>query len=196
MSGNQSRDQVFAWYILLALGVLFLVLAGYAGYVNYPRFNLPAVVGSGLLVLAAAAGIASFFSPCSFPLLLTLLARETQRGEETVHQPFQSAVSFATALAFGASFFLLLTGAAIAFGGGSLFAQVTFTSTAGRVIRFVIGALLMLLGLIQLEAIAVSFHGVEDLARPLLRAQSQLRREYPALAFAIFGFAYLITGFG
>jgi hypothetical protein len=52
-------------------------VAGYVGYVLYPRFDLPAATGASLLALAAAAGIASFFSPCSFPLAVTLLARDT-----------------------------------------------------------------------------------------------------------------------
>ncbi|MDT8305317.1 MAG: hypothetical protein RRC07_05225, partial [Anaerolineae bacterium] len=62
-------------FLGLVIAVLLLALAGYAGYVLYPRFALPAASGAGLLLLAAAAGLASFFSPCSFPLLATLLAR-------------------------------------------------------------------------------------------------------------------------
>ena len=63
-------------YALLATGVALLGLAGYVGYVAYPRFHLPSVAGAALLALAAGAGVAAFFSPCSFSLLLTLLARE------------------------------------------------------------------------------------------------------------------------
>ena len=37
--------------------------------------DLPAGEGAGLAVLAAGAGVAAFFSPCSFPLLVTALAR-------------------------------------------------------------------------------------------------------------------------
>lgn len=68
-------------YFLLISGISVLALVGYAGYVIHPRFDLPAVTGVGLLILAASAGIASFFSPCSFPLLVTLLARETNAGK-------------------------------------------------------------------------------------------------------------------
>jgi cytochrome c biogenesis protein CcdA len=48
-----------------------VALTGYAGYELYPRFDLPALEGASLLVLAAGAGVASFFAPCSFPLLVT-----------------------------------------------------------------------------------------------------------------------------
>ncbi len=62
-------------YALLVVGVAVLAIAGYTGYELYPRFDLPAAEGAGLLVLATGAGIASFFAPCSFPLLVTLLSR-------------------------------------------------------------------------------------------------------------------------
>src|ERR671919_2564476 len=62
-------------YVLLVGALGFVGLAGYAGYVLFPRFALPPVAGAGLVALAAGAGVASFFSPCSFPLLLTLLSR-------------------------------------------------------------------------------------------------------------------------
>jgi hypothetical protein len=72
-------------YLLLVVAVAVVATAGYVGYVLYPRFDLPAQEGAGLLALAAAAGFASFFSPCSFPLLLGLLGRQavaqTTRGE-------------------------------------------------------------------------------------------------------------------
>ena len=94
--------------------------------------------------------MASFFSPCSFPLLVTLLARETgaERGEERSVLP--RTLRFATALSIGAALFLLLAGAAIALGGAPLFEGVTFTSAAGRTIRIIIGSLLILFGLMQI----------------------------------------------
>lgn len=196
MAEDKTQNKPPIWYLLFALGVLLLALAGYAGYVIYPRFDLPSVTGGGLLVLAVGAGIGSFFSPCSFPLLLTLLARQIHQDEPEEGSSFGRALRFAAALSLGATLFLLITGAAIALGGGALFARVTFTSTAGRVIRLVIGSLLILLGAIQLEAIPITFHGVEELAQPLLRYQSELRRDNPTIAFAVFGFGYLIAGFG
>lgn len=186
------------WYGLLALGVAVLAIAGYVGYELYPRFNLPAVQGAGLFLLAAGAGIASFFSPCGFPLLVTLLARET--GEQAAADGKGNAVGrglkFATALSFGAAVFLLLTGLFIAFGGGAIFAGVTFTSTAGMTIRAVIGGILILLGLIQLGVLPNPLHAVVAISKPLMRSQARYRRQSPVLGFTLFGFAYLLAGFG
>jgi hypothetical protein len=49
-------------YLLLALGVLLLAVAGYAGYVLYPRFDLPPATGVGLLP-----GLPRSFLPAPFP---------------------------------------------------------------------------------------------------------------------------------
>lgn len=72
-----------------------LSLTGYSGYVIYPRFDLLAVADIGLLTLAIGAGIASFFTLCSFPLLTALLARSITSDEST--SPFIRAIHYATA---------------------------------------------------------------------------------------------------
>lgn len=179
------------WYAMLAAGVFLLALAGYTGYVLYPRFGLPAVSGLGLLVLAAGAGIASFFSPCSFPLLATLLAREAGVERKTTR-----ALRFAAALSIGAATFLLLAGAAVGLGAGALFAGVTFTSVAGKTIRTLVGSALIALGLVQLGVIRLSFHWIDPLIRPLMRAQAAERRERPTLGYGLLGFGYVLAGFG
>jgi cytochrome c biogenesis protein CcdA len=167
--------------------------------VLYPRFDLPSAAGTGLLVLAAGAGFASFFSPCAFPLLVTLLARETGapgRQKTATKRPLGRALAFATALSLGATLFLLLTGAGIAVGAAPFFESVTFTSTPGRILRTGIGLFLIGLGLVQLEFFSLPFGAVERGVRPVLQRQARLRREQPTLAFGIFGFIYLLAGFG
>jgi len=181
-------------YLLLILALFLVALAGYLGYVLYPRFDLPAVSGSGLLLLAAAAGLASFFSPCSFPLLATLLARQVRDAEQG--QAWARLLRSGAALALGATLFLLLAGAAIALGAASLFARVTFTSTAGRIIRATVGGLLILLGVLQWQGVSPGSGMVFRLFRPLAELQARWRRQRPTLAFGLFGFAYILGGFG
>lgn len=198
-SDEERGEHRGLWYALLAVGVGLLALAGYAGYELYPRFDLPAVEGAGLFLLAAGAGIASFFSPCAFPLLVTLLARETAGPEAAVRRPrtaFRRGLGFATALSLGAGLFLLLAGIVVALGGGALFAGVVFLSPEGMILRAVLGGFLILLGLIQLGLLPVPLHAVESLAKPLLRAQARERRRRVTFGFALFGFGYLLAGFG
>lgn len=185
-------------YWLLALAVTALAVAGYTGYALYPRFDLPAVSGASLLILAAAAGIAAFFSPCSFSLLVTLLAGNVDAEPDRPSRSTIQVLRPAAALALGATLFLLATGAVIALGGDALFAGVTFTSLAGRTIRTVTGVLLILLGLTQLGTlqVPVSFDLVADAARPLVRRRAKLRRQHPTVGFGLYGFVYILAGFG
>jgi predicted histidine transporter YuiF (NhaC family) len=99
-------------------------------------------------------------------------------------------------LGVGALVFLIVAGALIAVGAGALFKEVTSTSTAGITTRAVVALLLILLGLIQLNVLPLSLLAVEDAAKPLLARQARLRRDRPALAFGLFGFGYLLSGFG
>lgn len=183
-------------YLLLVLGVGLLAVAGYTGYVVYPRFNLPAGSGAVLLVLAAVAGVASFFSPCSFPLLLTLLTRTTHVETEAGEGRLQRTLRFAAALSLGASLFLLLAGGLLSLGAGAFFQGVTFTSPTGRTIRTVAGGLLILFGLIQLGKLPNIFDRAWRVVKPLMRAQAKMRRRKPTLAFGVYGFGYILAGFG
>lgn len=185
-------------YALLALGAVGLGLVGYLGFLVYPRLDLPAGVGAGLFVLAAAAGVASFFSPCSFPLLVSMLARPigTEAHASRDQRVTRKALGFAAALSLGAAAFLGLLGTAVALGGAALFEGLTFTSAAGRILRVTVGGLLILLGLIQLGRLAVSLRRFEPATHGFLRRQAALRRRRPLAGFALFGFGYLLAGFG
>lgn len=176
---------------LVALAAI-VAIAGYVGYVLFPRFDLSAAEGAGLLGLAAMAGVASFFSPCSFPLLVALLGGKTATASDTNPRP----ILFGTALAAGAAVSLVLAGGVIALGGEALFSNVTFASPTGIAIRSIVGVLLIVLGLAQTAHLPISMHRVSRLAQPLLRTQARLRRERPVAGIAVFGFGYVLAGFG
>lgn len=181
-------------YAILALGVVLLGLAGYAGYVAYPRFGLPSVTGTALLALAAGAGVAAFFSPCAFPLLLTLLAREASSAAPG--RRVAEVAAFAAAFSAGIIGFLTALGLLIALGGRGLAAAVTFLSPTGIGIRIAVGSLLVILGLVQAEVLPGSFHWIERLTQPLQERQATLRRRHPVTGAVLFGFAYLLIAFG
>lgn len=193
-AGEQDESRSFRYALLLAATVA-VSLAGYAGYELYPRFGLPPAEGATLIALAVGAGIASFFSPCAFPLLATLLARQGAVGEERGGgrpRPWR----FAVALSLGAAVFLTLAGVAIGLGAGSVFAGVTFTSVAGRTLRAVVAVLLVVLGLGQLGVFPDFFRPVEHWVKPMLAAQAEERRRRPFVGFTFVGFGYLLAGFG
>lgn len=187
-------DNKRLWYGAFAGLILLIAVIGYMGYVFYPRFDLPNLTGLSLLILAVSAGIASFFTPCSFPLLTALLARSVNT-EEQAH-PLPRTLRYSLALALGASLFLLLLGIGLAFGGSVLFAQVTFTSVVGRVLRLILGILFIVLGIIQLGYLSAPFGKLTSLATPIRKLQVKVRDENPTLGFFIFGFGYILAGFG
>ncbi len=186
-------------YAALAFALLVVGLVGFLGFVVYPSLDLSAGVGVGLVVLAAAAGVASFFSPCSFPLLVAMLGRPLgERAQiDDQRQPTRNSLAFATALSLGVVAFLALLGTVIALGGEAVIKDVTFTSTTGRVLRITVGTFLILVGLIQLGRITVRLRRFEPALKRFLRSQ---RREVPGqpelLRFGLFGFGYLAAGFG
>ena len=181
-------------YGVVVVATLVVALLGYAGYVLYPRFDLPAGTGASLLLLSAAAGIASFFSPCGFPLLVTVLARDAARDGERL--PLRRALGFGVWLSLGGATFVLLVGVLIAIGAGTFFKTVTFTSTEGIVLRSIVGSLLVYLGLVQMNLLSSPFGAIEHAIMPAVKEQARLRRERPPLGFALLGFGYLLAGFG
>lgn len=198
---GQTSGPSFLRYAALALVVLVAGLVGYVGFVIYPRLDLSAGVGAGLVVVAAAAGVASFFSPCSFPLLVGMLGRPLVERAETGErrQPTRSSLAFATALSLGVVAFLALLGTAIALGGDAIIKDVTFASTTGRVLRITVGMFLILVGLVQLGRISVPLRRFEPALKGFLRRQRREGRGQgrpELLRFGLFGFAYLAAGFG
>lgn len=179
---------------LLGLATVLLGVVGYVGYALYPRFDLPAAEGMALTALALGAGVASFFSPCAFGLLATLLTTESR--SDSNRSGFREALRFASGMSLGASVFVLGVGLAISVGGAGLVSSVTFTSAAGQALRIAVGALLLILGFVQLGLIPSPLHRVEDWMRPLQRWSARERRHRPLLGYAIFGFGYLLAGFG
>lgn len=180
-------------YGLLVVSVFVIALVGFFIFIEYIQLDLAEFAASGLLLLAIVAGTASFFSPCSFPLLATLLARET--GMDSASKASTpKALQFATALSVGAIVFLLIMGGLIAAGAGPLMRQVTFTSTVGRILRGLIGTFLIVLGLIQVKG--MRFQAADRIKQPLQKVQARLRRRSPFLGFGFFGFGYVLAGFG
>ncbi len=185
------RNRGRARWALLTAGTLLVGLTGYGGFRLYPTIG-PAT-GLGLLVVAAAAGFAAFFSPCSFPLLLTLVAR--QAAEKGSHR-IRSAFRFATGASLGATAFLLGFGLLLSLVGATVTDYITFNSTLGRVLRVVVGLVLIVMGLVQLGKVRLSFSRVASLAAPIERRRSETGERQWFLNHVLFGFGYLMAGFG
>ncbi|MCA9943820.1 MAG: hypothetical protein H6656_21750 [Ardenticatenaceae bacterium] len=183
-----SESTFLKRFLGLATAVLILSLFGYGGYILYPRFDLKSAAASGLLPLAVMAGVASLFSPCSFPLLLTLLAGESSGNGRLLRS--------VGAFSIGAALFLLLTGLALALGAGGWIARFTFTSAAGRTLRLLVGLALIGFGVWQLQGRSLNVGWLNQALQPLWYKQTKLRHQKSTLSYGLYGFGYILAGFG
>lgn len=96
----------------------------------------------------------------------------------------------------GVVLFLLLIGLALAFGAGRWIAGVTFTSSAGRTLRLVVGFVLISFGWWQVRGKSLNMRWLNRLLQPLWRKQAELRRRQTMLGYGLYGFSYILAGFG
>jgi cytochrome c biogenesis protein CcdA len=170
-----------------ALGVL---VAGLAGYVAFVGFVGPdREIAAGTMFLAAATGFVAFFSPCSFPLLLTFLSRAATQSRRAV-------VRSALAVGMGATALLALIALLIVFGGEAIGRVVEFDSPAGRAFRVTVGLLLLVLGLRQTHWLPVRMRWLDGVAGAAARMFDPSRPSNRISGDFVYGFGYLLAGFG
>lgn len=170
-----------------ALGLVVVGVAGYLGFVAFVGSDR--TVAAGMMVLAAGTGFAAFFSPCSFPLLLTFLTRRS------VDSPSAALLS-ALRVAAGAALLLGAVAAVIAAGGSAVGGVVEFDSPTGRLFRAGVGLLLIGFGLRQARLWGVRMRWLDRVAGVSARMFDPGRVTNPARGDVVYGFGYLLAGFG
>jgi hypothetical protein len=71
---TRGGNAAYALYLGLILLLLIITALGYLGFRQFVTVVMPQWGAFNLLALAVFAGIASFFSPCAFPLLPSYLS--------------------------------------------------------------------------------------------------------------------------
>ena len=187
MDSRLARRRSLVRLTAIAIG---LVVAGAAGYIGFLAFvGSERDVGAGVMVLGAATGFAAFFSPCSFPLLLTFL---TRRSAASRGAAFLSAVRVAA----GATLLLAIVAGVTAAGGSAFATAVEFESSPGRVFRLGVGALLVLFGLSQAGLFGVRMRWLDRVAGLTGRVVDPSKARGAASKDLMYGFGYLLAGFG
>jgi len=169
------------------MGLLVVGIAGYAGFVAFVESDQS--TGTALLLLAAATGFAAFFSPCSFPLLLTFLGR---RADESV----ASAAGSALRVGLGAASLLAVVTIPIVVFGDAVAGLVAFDRLAGRIFRVIVGLTLILFGLRQARLIRLRIRGFDWVASRSAALFDPRRPSTRARSDFLYGFGYLLAGFG
>lgn len=187
----RAAPSAAAW---LAGAVFTVTVGGYVGFRVAASIDLGRQVGAGLIALAVVTGAAVVFSPCSFPLLVTLLGgldRDDRVGERR-----SDGLGSALSIAAGAVVFLLLAGLAVGMAGEAVASAVKFSSTGGRLLRGGVAAVLIGAGLVQLGVIAAPLSRVAAVAGPLERRRLAIAGSHRRGAQVLYGFAFVFAGFG
>ena len=174
-------------FTVTAIGLLVAGIAGYVGFVTFVESDRS--TGTAVLALAAATGFAAFFSPCSFPLLLTFLAR---RADESTRHALTSALR----VGLGAALLLSLLAIPIVVFGDAMATFVAFDRPAGRVFRAIIGMTLILFGLRQARLLRLRIRGFDWVATRAASTFDPSRVSTPVRRDFLYGFGYLLAGFG
>jgi cytochrome c biogenesis protein CcdA len=181
--------------VFLTVGVAAIVaIAGYSGFRFADWLDLGGEAGAGVIALAVVTGLAAFFSPCSFGFLLTLLAgpeRAVTGGRRR-----RDGVAVALAIGAGASLFLLVVGVAVGLLGEGIVQSVGFSTTGGRVLRGAVASVVITAGLVQLGLISIPFWRVTRFSQPIDRRRVAVADRHQHRAHLLYGFGFVVAGFG
>ncbi len=184
-------------WVLVAILVAALVAVGYSVFVFFIKSFSPTTGTLSLLVFAVIAGIATFFSPCSFPLLPGYLTRHLQTIDKDPKKARTSVVSNGVAAAGGVFLFDLILGLATVLIGfsfaGSLGISGPSPNLYVRVFRGTVGAFLVLLGILNLRGTGI-FHNdsLTSIGKRLMK-NGELK---PSRKMFAYGFGYVSVGIG
>ena len=180
-----------AWLGLLAL----LIGAGYFVFRTFAGGQLPGSIQ--LYLLAIVAGVASFFSPCAFPLLPSYISFYYAADQRT-HDSSGGRLKLGLAGALGVVTFDLVLGLIIAVFGAGLARGLSITSAEPSqfvlVIRIAIGIVLLVLGIGQLSG----WNLKPQIADRFVYATQPKRgaSRGPAASLYFYGLGYTIAGLG
>ena len=187
-----QRDRIRT--ILTVSTVSLVALAGYGGFRLAAQIDLGDQAGAGLIALAVITGFAVFFSPCSFPLLVAMLARPASAPDGIKGR--RDGLLTALTVGTGAALFLMIAGLLIGLAGEGLAQSVSFSTVPGRVLRAAVAAIILTAGLVQLGVVRLPLWRVTRLAGPIDRRRTSIADRHQHTAHLLYGFGFVLAGFG
>ena len=169
-SASAGRGRDWLGYGISLLALVALIGLGYAGFRWFATSVMPQPEALNLYVLAVAAGLASFFSPCAFPLLPGYLAFYHGAGQpqDESSRRTGSTLRLGVAAMAGVATFVLVLGLAIALLGAGAAKGLSISGDAPsslvRGTRGVVGIILIALGVGQLTNRVIKPRAADALA--------------------------------
>lgn len=182
----------------LLVAFLFVILAGYSGFRAFA--TAPDLSLFNLYTLSVVAGIASFFSPCAFPLLPSYFSFYHSAKEDSTASSyrFSRAVYLGFAATLGIMTFNLVLGVIIAVLGSGVAESLSISgSEPNQFVRYFrggVGIILLILGIGQMIGWNLKPNIIDAFAyrtRP-----ERERRRSPAKNLYIYGLGYNAAGMG
>lgn len=182
------RPRIFGAALASLLLIAVIISIGYLVFKYFVTDMAASFESYSLMFLAVVAGIATFFSPCSFPTLPAYLSSfYTIRMKSKI-------VYYGLLTALGIIVFNIIFGGLIGVLGENFGKSFSISSPQPnayvRIVRGIIGMVLILFGLSQYFGRGGIFHSISHYGNKLISQQSS-----HAKAFT-YGFAYNIIGIG
>ncbi len=179
-------------YSLIIISVTLITLLGYLGFVAFLKDVMPAFNYYSLYFLAVVAAVATFFSPCSFPLLPGYLSVYYETDE---HAERKQALRRGLLAAAGVVTFTLIIGVVIGLLGQGVANSFSVSSPSPslftRIFRIGLGAVLLSLGAIQLSNLTFHSHPLDTLTKRFYSAAMTGNK-----GLYLYGFGYNAAGIG
>lgn len=176
-----------ALYIAALLVISGIAIAGWLLFLAFAPILTRTPVGLSLAVVALMAGVASFFSPCSFSLIPALFAHFA-----SVRESRFGILTYGLVTALGVLAFLTILAILIGILGQSI-AGVVAISEVAIWVRRIVGLILIVLGILQF---GFSFGRLENLRDIVRRTTLSWAPRSPLFASFLFGFGYTLAGIG
>ncbi len=176
-------------YVVIILILISVVLGGYFSF----RFFVTSVAGDfgafTLFIVAVLAGVAVFFSPCSFPFIPVYLTKYYEIKSSQKKHPLTLGI-FAS---LGLLTFNILLGLAIAILGAGFGRSLSLTgqdpNIAVRWIRIIVGAFLLYVGFSNITGRGLNLHFLT----PKITMKDKIN---PLKTMYRYGFLYTLIGIG
>ena len=179
------------YYVIIILLIALITMLGYLGFRFYHILSISSFSEYGLYFLALVAGVAAFFSPCSFTLLPAYISASygnIQEGDKKIGYIFSAAVGVL-------SFSIILGIVVTAIGKATSIATFGLAATSPDVylviFRVFVGAILIFFGFMQISNATMHNRFTDGIAQ-----RFNLKQKEKFWKFYMYGFGYTLAGIG
>ncbi len=184
-----TKGQAGTYPAFIAILIMITIL-GYFGFLVFAQ-NIVTLSALPIVIVAVFAGLATFFSPCSFGLLpayLSLYPKDRQKQKGTIFKNGISAsvglIAFNVILGIIIAFIGLGIGSAFSISAGGQLAGITLK------LRVMVGSILFILGILQFFHVSIQGKLFKEISQRLTSG----KRGYSNYFF--YGFGYNLGNIG